>query len=181
MRDRGQTRPADASQSLTRGRLGTQNPLPKGVREYSGTLVDATCNDRTSLNLREQPTKPAMATTDSAPEGREGSASGVNVDAQTMQNERGDALAHQVPDLMTRQPDPSCAITGGTREFALLTGEGRLLNLDEGGTTYAWQALNSLPEGRAVLNGTGGGVKPQVVVRGRVQGDRLIVEKFLKP
>lgn len=179
--DRGQTRPADESQSWTRGRLGTQQPLPKGVQQYTGILVDATCSDRTALNLRQAPTPPVMATTRSEPQGAEGSASGVTVDAKTMQNERADALAHQTPDLITRQSDPSCAITGGTREFALLTNEGRLLNLDEGGTTYAWQAINSLPEGRALLNGTGRGVKPQVVLRGRVQGDRLIVERFLKP
>jgi hypothetical protein len=181
VRDRGQTRPPDESQSWTRGRLGVQQPLPKGVQEYSGLLVDATCSDRTSLNLREAPSQPVMPQSPSAPSGKEGSSGGVSVDAKTMQSERSDALAHQVPDLMSRQPDPSCAITGSTREFALLTREGRLLNLDEGGTTYAWQALNSLPEGRALLNGGGSGVKPQVQVRGRVQGDRLIVEKFLKP
>jgi hypothetical protein len=181
VRDRGQTRPADPSQSWNRGRLGTQEPLPKGVQEYSGLLVDATCSDRTSLNLREKPTQAPMAQSPSPASGSEGSSGGVTVDAKTMQSERSDALAHQVPDLASRQPDPSCAITGSTRGFALLTREGRLLNLDEGGTTYAWQAINSLPEGRALLNGSGAGVKPQVEVRGRVQGDRLIVEKFLKP
>ena len=181
VRDRGQTRPQSESQSLTRGRLGTQEPLPKGVQEYNGILVDATCSDRTGLNLREQPMKPAIAQTPSQPNGSEGSAGGVTVDPKTMQTERGDVLAHQTPDLAMRQPDPSCAITGSTREFALLTKEGRLLNFNEGGTTYAWQVLNSMPEGRALLNGTGGGVKPQVSVRGRVQGDRLIVDRFLKP
>jgi hypothetical protein len=181
VRDRGQNVPQDESQSLTRGRLGTQKPLPKGIQQYAGLLVDGTCSDRTSLNLREKPSQPAMAQSPSAASGSEGSSGGVSVDAKTMQSERGDALAHQVPDLASRQADPSCAITGSTRGFALLTPEGRLLNLDEGGTTYAWQALNSLPEGRALLNGTGAGVKPQVQVRGRVQGDRLIVEKFLKP
>jgi hypothetical protein len=179
--DRGQTRPENGSESWTRGRLGTPLPPPKGVQEYSGILIDGTCGDRSSLNLRETPQKPVLATTKSLPQGAEGSASGVNVDAKTMETERADALAHQTPDLIMRQADPSCAITGSTRGFALLTREGRLLNLDEGGTTYAWQAIHSLPEGRAVLNGTGGGVKPQVSVRGRLQGDRLIVEKFLKP
>lgn len=181
VRDRGQVRPPDESQSWTRGRLGTQKPLPKGVQEYSGILIDATCGDRTALNLRGKPTQPAMAVPPSPPEGKEGAASGITVDATTMQSERSDALAHQVPDLITRQPDPSCAITGGTREFALLTADGRLLNLDEGGTTYAWQAIQSLPDGRALLNGNGAGIKPQVALRGRIQGDRLIVEKFLKP
>jgi hypothetical protein len=181
VRDRGQTPPADESQSWTRGRLGTQQPLPKDMQNYAGILVDATCGDRSSLNLREKPTPQTMATAPSPPGGREGAASGVSVDAKTMQNERADALAHQTPDLKSRQPDPTCAVTGSTREFALLLPNGRLLNLDEGGTTYATQMLNSLPEGRALLNGTGGGVKPQVTFRGRVWGDRLFVEKVVKP
>jgi hypothetical protein len=181
VRDRGQTRPADESQSWSRGRLGTQQPLPKGIQQYSGILVDATCSDRTALNLREKPMAPTMAQTTSAPQGSEGSASGVSVDAKTMQTERGDVMAHHVPDLVGRQPDSSCAVTGSTREFALLTNEGRLLNLDHGGTTYAWQEIHGLPEGRALLNGSGGAIKPQVVVRGRVQGDLLIVDRFLKP
>lgn len=181
VRDRGQTRPADQSQSWTRGRLGTQEPLPKGIQNYSGILVDGTCPDRSSLNLHSQPTQPALAATPAPQTTSPDSASGITVDANTMNSERSDVLAHQVPDLLMRQADPSCAITGGTRGFALLTSQGRLLNLDEGGTTYAWQILNSLPEGRALLNGSGGGVKPQVTLRGRVQGDRLIVERVIKP
>ena len=50
VRDRGQTRPANQNQSWDRGRVGTQEPLPKGIQNYSGILVDATCNDRASLN-----------------------------------------------------------------------------------------------------------------------------------
>jgi len=181
VRDRGQTRPQDESQSWTRGRLGTQKPLPKGIQDYAGILVDGTCSDRSVLNLREKPSPQTMATPPSPPSGSEGSSSGISVDSKTMENERADAMEHQMPDLKSRQADPTCAITGGTREFALLLPDGRLLNLDEGGATYAAQTLNSLPEGRALLNGTGGGVKPQVTLRGRVQGDRLIVEKVLKP
>jgi hypothetical protein len=181
VRDRGQTRSPDQNQSWDRGRVGTEAPLPKGIQNYSGILVDATCSDRASLNLREKPAAPVMAKTTSQANGSEGSSSGITVDPKTMQSERGDVLEHQVPDLVSRQPDPSCAITGSTREFALFTPEGRLLNLDEGGTTYAWQTISALPEGRAMLNGTAGGVKPQVTLRGRVQGDRLIVEKVLKP
>ena len=81
---------------------------------------------------------------------------------------------------MTRQPDRSCAVNGATRGFALLMPDGRLLNLDEGGNTMAIQGIHSIPAGRAMLNGTGGALKPQVTLRGRVQGDRLIVEKILK-
>lgn len=177
VRDRGQTRPADESQSWTRGRLGTQQPLPEKESTYNGMLVDASCDDRTSLNLHLPPTQPELATTTAAPQ----SDIGVKVDPKTLKNERADALAHQTPDVVLRQPDPSCAITGSTRGFALLMQSGRLLNLNEGGNTLAYQAIYSTPEGRAMLNGTGGGVKPQVSLRGRVQGDRLIVDKVLKP
>src|SRR3954451_8076685 len=65
VRDRGQTRPADESQSWTRGRLGTQQPIPYKVQEFSGILVDASCDDRSSLNLHEQPARPALAKQDS--------------------------------------------------------------------------------------------------------------------
>jgi hypothetical protein len=181
VRDRGQTRPPDQSQSWNRGRIGTQQPLPHGFLTLSGTLVDGSCDDRTTLNLRQPPTQPTPATTPSQPQGKPGSASGVTVDAKTLQTERADVMPHQTPDLLLRQPDLSCAITGSTRAFALLLPDGRLLNLDEGGVTLATQAMNSLPEGRAVLNGTGPGIKPQVTLRGQVQGDRLIVQKIVKP
>jgi len=152
-RDRGQTRPADESQSWTRGRLGAQAPLPEKSGTYNGILIDATCSDRTALNLGRAPEQHETA--------------------------QPDPKTEQPPDTAARMPDRSCAITGGTRGFALLTADGRLLNLDEGGNTYANQALYSSAAGRAMMNGTGGGVKPQSTIRGRVQGDRLIVEKIL--
>jgi hypothetical protein len=181
VRDRGQTRPPDNSQIWTRGRIGTQQPLPHGMMTMSGILVDASCDDRSSLNLRQPPTQPTPATTPSQPNGVPGNSNGISVSSKTMQNERADVMEHQNPDLLMRQPDLSCAITGSTRSFALLLPNGRLLNFDEGGATLATQSLNSLPEGRALLNGTGPGIKPQVTVRGRVLGDRLIVDKILKP
>jgi hypothetical protein len=169
VRDRGQTRPQDESQSWTRGRLGTQQPIPYKLQDFSGTLVDASCDDRSALNLQQQPEQePAQ------PAVPKGSAKNAP------QKLNADAIAHQTPDVVTRQPDRSCAVSGATRGFALLTRDGRLLNLDEGGNTMAIQGIQSTAAGRAMLNGTGGALKPQVTLRGRVQGDRLIVEKILK-
>lgn len=167
-RQRGQTRPADESQSWTRGRLGTQKPIPERSAEHTGILIDASCDDRTALNLSRAPEQPDLAR---PPSPNESKGSG---------SPPADALAHQTPDLIARQPDRSCSITGSTRGYALLTPDGRLLNLDEGGNTFVTQALFSNPAGRAMLNGSGPGLKPEVTLRGRVQGDRLIVEKILK-
>ena len=83
-------------------------------------------------------------------------------------------------DPAVHQIAPSCAITRATRGFALLTRDGRFLNLNEGGNTLALHALHASPSGRAMLNGNSGGIKPQVTLRGRVHGDRLIVEKIVK-
>jgi hypothetical protein len=175
-RDRGQTRPPDESQSMTRGRVGTQQPLPGKVQDFSGTLVDASCDDRSTLNLNQQPAQPDIATQNSAPQPDPG----VKVDPKTVQKERADAMAHQNADIITRQPDRSCSINSSTRGFALLMSNGRLVNLDEGGTTMVMQAIQETPAGRAMLNGAGAALKPQVTLRGRVRGDRLIVEKILK-
>jgi hypothetical protein len=166
-RDRGQTRPADESQSWTRGRLGTQAPLPEKSATYTGTLIDATCDDRSALNLGRVPSKQMAQPNPDAEKG------GATPPAAV--------AAQQTPDAVARQNDRTCSITGGTRGFALLTAKGRLLNLDEGGNTLTNQALYTNEAGRAMLNGTGGGIKPQVNIRGRVQGDRLIVEKILIP
>jgi hypothetical protein len=164
-RQRGQTHPPDESQSWTRGRLGAQQPIPGKMMDVSGTLIDAACEDRTALNLHRPPEQPNLATGDrSAP-------------ATTPP---GDALAHQTPDMVSRQPDRSCAVTGATRGFSLLTPEGRLLNLDEGGNTFVLQALQSNAAGRAMLNGTGPALKPRITLRGRVRGDRFIVDRIVK-
>src|SRR5262249_9948556 len=55
---RGQSPPPDESQSWTRGRLGTQKPLPGKVQDLTGILVDASCDDRTALNLARPPEQP---------------------------------------------------------------------------------------------------------------------------
>jgi hypothetical protein len=176
VRERGQVHPPDGSQSWTRGRLGTQQPLPSKVQQFSGILVDASCDDRSALNLQQQPAPPTLAVTPSVPNG----APGVKVDPKTLQRERADAMAQQTPDVVNRQPDRSCSVNGSTKGFALLLPNGRLLNFDEGGNTLAMQGLQGTPDGRAMLNGTTGGIKPQVTLTGRVQGDRLIVDKIVK-
>lgn len=167
-RPRGQSGPPDESQSWTRGRLGTQNPAPGKLTNLDGLLVDASCDDRSALNLNKRPDPAQLASVQSAE--RTAPAAKAPVDAH----------AEHPHDPATHQTDRSCAITGATRAFALLTKEGRLLNLSEGGNTLAMQALHANPDGRAMLNGTGGGIKPQVTVRGRVHGDRVIVEKIVK-
>jgi hypothetical protein len=166
-RMRGQTRPPDESQSWTRGRLGTQKPLAGKVIDLTGILIDASCEDRTALNLRRPPEQPDLAKMQTA-------------DRAVPTKPPADALAHQTPDVVARQADRSCAVTGATRGFSLLMPEGRLLNLDEGGNTFVFDALQSNPAGRAMLNGTGPALKPQATLRGRVQGDRFIVDKIVK-
>ena len=154
-KQRGQSGPPDESQSWTRGRLGSQGPLPGKPVTLDGVLVDASCEDRSALNLA----RPAE---------------------QQAAHAQGSEAAPAVHDHSAHQTDRSCAVTGGTRGFALLMKEGRLLNLDEGGNTMVIQGLHANPEGRAMLNGTGGGIKPRATIRGKVHGDRFIVEQIVK-
>lgn len=172
-RTRGQSHPPDQSQSWTRGRLGTQGPVAGKLADISGMLIDASCDDRTALNLGRPP---EPATTPAAPP----SDTGRSADRAAAAGTPPEVAAQQTPDSFSRQSDRSCAVTGGTRGFAILTTEGRLLNLDEGGNTMIVQGLHSNPAGRAMLNGTGPAIKPHVSLRGRVHGDRLIVEKIVK-
>ena len=92
---------------------------------------------------------------------------GITVDAATMKAERQD-----VTEVMThaysavRQSDPTCAIKGNTHAFALLLPNGRLLDLDEAGNTYAAAMVSTTPQGRAMLNGEAGGFKPTVSIKG---------------
>jgi hypothetical protein len=182
VKDRGQTRTQDERETLDRGRFGSQINVPVNPITLSGVLVDAGCDDRSMLNLLRKAGEAAA----SMPPGdiqaqsanaksQSASAHGITVDANTLDAERSDVLAHQVPDLRLRQQDPTCAITGSTGGFALLADSGRLLNLDEGGNTLAMQALQANQAGRAMLNGIGSAVKPRVSVTGRVHGDHLIV------
>jgi hypothetical protein len=164
---RGQSHPPDESQSWTRGRLGAQGPLPGRLATLNGILIDASCQDRTAFNLRKPPEPPNLA----MPPNAERAAPAAKAPAHG----EGHETAH-----VHAESDRSCAVTGGTRGFAILTTEGRLLNLDEGGNTLVVQGLHATPEGRAMLNGTGPGIKPQASLRGRVHGDRLIVDRIVK-
>jgi hypothetical protein len=165
---RGQTPVPDQSQNWTHGRLGTQNPIIGKLVDLTGTLVDASCGDRSAFNLARPPEHPDIAPPPSPSQKMGGAVPPPDV------------ASHLNRDLVTREFDESCAITGSTREFALVTPQGRLLNLDEGGNTLAAQAIYANSAGRAMLNGTRGGLKPQATVRGRVDGDRLIVDKIVK-
>jgi hypothetical protein len=175
IRDRGQTRPADQTQTLDRGRLGHQDVMPPGPLTLTGILVDASCRDRSSQNLGNPPR--ALEPFSPAPEAAV-SAKGITVDLKTLQDERSGIMEHQEADLVGRQPDPTCAITGNTHAFALLMDNGRLLDLGEGGNTLASVAIHSSAAGRALLAGSGGGLKPRVTIEGSIRGDRLLVDKL---
>jgi hypothetical protein len=167
VRDRGQTNVFRGSDPTT----------------LSGTLIDAGCKDRSAVNVTSRPESlsgamPAQTEAESRAAGAKSaggaSSHGITVDAKTLAAERSDVLEHQFPDLFTRQADPSCAITGSTKAFALLLSDGRLLNLDEGGNTLAGELVTMSPQGRAMLNGKAFGFKPKVTVAGRIRGDRFI-------
>jgi hypothetical protein len=196
VRDRGKTPVQPPGQTMERGRIGAQVAVPPGAVTLRGLLVDAGCWDRSNLNLGRPPETLAGAAPAETPQEsaagnaqrqkqgyaergappREGSvsASGINVDAATVAAERAGVLEHQERDLVSRQSDPTCAIKGSTRGFALLLGDGRLVNLDEGGNTFATAAVSSSPRGRSMLNGLGPGFKPVATVIGQVRGDTVI-------
>jgi hypothetical protein len=155
----------------------------------SGMLFDAGCKDRSSLNLASAPetlpgAMPAETTAESQAaagaknSGSVASAHGIAVDAKTLTAERSDIVLHQVPDLATRQADPSCAVTGGTSGYAVRLDDGRIFNLDEGGNTLAAEAVMASKDGRAMLNGAAYGFKPRVKMLGHTRGDRFIVEQI---
>ena len=85
-------------------------------------------------------------------------------------------MEHQTPDHLSRQLDPSCAISGATRSFALYTAQGELLNLDYGGSTRAYEAFQSSRRGRAVMNGRALSWKPWAEVDGTRRGDTIRVD-----
>lgn len=196
----GKVRVADPLQTLNKGRLGSQPSMPPGPLTLNGILVDGSCADRSQSNLMRAPVPlaqkgpvetPQEARTENAARAETGfatatgqphspavSASGITVDAQTLAREQAEALAQQVPDLTTRQMDMSCAITGRTAAFAFLMDNGRLLNLDGAGNTWAAQVVQSSTEGQAMLNGKGPGVKPRVTIKGTIWGDQVLVESL---
>jgi hypothetical protein len=197
--ERGQAQIQDERQTPNRRAGKRQGVIPLDDLVITGILVDGGCVDRSSLNLRwpadggtaTTPSQPAEqvkhqekqatpAKTGSSERVSTGSldAKGVAVTQTTANNERNDVLRHLTPDLRTRQGDPMCAITGSTRGFALLMANGRLVDLDEGGNTYAMQAVMSDSAGRAMMNGEGPPIKPRTEVKGKVRGDRLIVSEL---
>jgi hypothetical protein len=175
---RGQTPVQDNRESMSRGRVGWQTMMPMGQVTVSGILIDASCEDRTSMNLRSRPL-PLPSLKPSPPSSGAVSAGGVSVDARTIENERADVAAHLVPDIVARQEDPSCAVTSATHGYAVLMDNGRLLNMDEGGNTLATQAIQSIAAGRAMLNGQGPGIKPRIAVKGWILDDKVIVDSVV--
>lgn len=161
-----------------RARLGHQAPVAMEPQIAAGILVDASCDNRSALNLRQQPELAPAPLPQQSSGGV--SAFGVTVDARTLALERAGVMEHHVPDLRMRQPDLTCAVTGDTRSFALLMDDGRLVNLDEGGNTMASEFLHADAAGRALLNGTGPALKPRVTIKGRIHMTRLVVEQFIK-
>ncbi len=182
VRDRGRTPTADDTQTLDRGRMGRQGAVPAKPLTLHGLLVDASCLDRSTANLSQPPANSGTAAAQTANRSDNGgvAAHGVNVDSKTLDSERADAMEHQVPDLRSRMSDPSCAVTGNTRGLALLTDNGRLLNLNEGGNTMAIEKIQGSPAGRAMISGTGPALKPKATVVGIIHGDRLEVSKIVK-
>jgi hypothetical protein len=171
VRDRGQV-PPEGRRQMPKEQKGR---AAQKVRDFHGLLLDAGCQDRTTANLRQTPLQPDLATQTSRKSG-----AGVSVDSNTANRERADALEHQVPDLKTRQMDPTCAISGSTRAFLVLLDDGKALKLDEGGNTFAMEAIQTSPAGRAMLNGSGPAFKPAITLRGHLEGDAIVVQKILK-
>jgi hypothetical protein len=179
-------------------------PLEAGATPtvtLQGTLVDGGCRNRTALNLKQTPETFAQAApSQTAAELQNGSqmrtaqgyqnpaapsqqpnppvaAFGVSVDSKALANERHDVLEHQVPDLRSRQLDPTCAITGATHAYAVvLDNNGRMLNLDDGGDTFANEAVLGSAVGRAMMTGSSGGFKPQVIIKGTIHADKVVVQ-----
>jgi hypothetical protein len=165
-----------------------------------GTLVDAGCRNRTALNLgapaetyaSQKPaetaaeqqagaatrTQQGMANPSGAQSNMQVNASGVTIDPKALANQRPDVLEHQVADLRSRQLDPTCAISGATHNFAIYTGDGRFYNLDEGGNTYANEAVLGTAAGRDMLAGNGGSIKPQASINGKIENGKVVVRSI---
>ena len=169
--------------------LGThpdQLSVPTGNVILHGILVDAGCRDPNPRNLRQppetlqaaQPAEPPTAAQNNPPLTGAVSAKGIAVDSATINAERGDVMDAHTPGMVERQSDPTCAVTANTTSFAVYTDSGRLVNLDQGGNTYAVVAVQATDAGRAMLNGQGPGIKPRVTVRGQLMGDRLLVNQI---
>jgi hypothetical protein len=153
------------------GSLAAQ-PGPQAVKTWSGIILDASCTDRSLVNLRSQP-EAALATINGPQKPAEGSAAGISVSPQVVKAERAEAILPDTADHASRYPSASCALTADTKAFMLLLPDGTLLNLDEGGNTMAFEAFQDSAGGQAILNGKVGGMKPQATIAGIRSGDRL--------
>lgn len=150
-------------------RLGPAPGLAEGVRTWNGTLLDAGCQNLNSyaLRMRARETPP-----EAAGPGQEAAAARSSLVPEEVKENR-------VPDLSTRQTDTACAVTAATIGFALLLDNGQLKDLDEGGNTFAWQALQATASGQAVLAGKQRGVNPHAELRGTLRDQEIIVESLL--
>jgi hypothetical protein len=146
---------------------------PHDVAAWSGTLLDASCTDRSLENLRAQPSD--VLATDKNPQKK---AVGITVDPKTLKAERAEATMPQTADHASRYSSASCALTADTKAFLLLLADGKILTLDEGGNTLAFEAFQASPAGAAILNGKVGGLKPKATVKGVVSGGRLRVRSL---
>lgn len=144
---------------------------------HHGILIDGSCEDRSLWNLA-RPAETLSAAVPALPPREAASGHGIAVDSQTLAAERKDVTPVMNPDLVTRQSDATCALKAGTRAYALLLDDGRLLDLDDGGNTYAALAVQNSAPGRAMINARGPGFKPRVTVSGALQGDRIFVDKL---
>jgi len=151
-----------------------EEPKAEASAVWRGILIDAGCRDFSRFNLSLSPQALPAPAAEPTKAGAGTSASGITVDGRTLDAERADAMPHQIADLVSRQSDPTCAIKGNTRAYALLMGDGRVADLDEGGNTLADAAVKADGQGRAMLAGQGPGFKPTAVVTGHVQGSRIV-------
>jgi hypothetical protein len=168
--------PGKPDQEHARG----ETPSVAAPATLRGILIDAGCRDLSRYNLHLAPQALPAAAKESQNKGAaaaSSTASGITVDARTLDAERTDVMPHQFADLLARQSDPTCAIKGSTRAYALLLPDGRVADLDEGGNTFADAAVKADAQGRAMLAGQGPGFKPAVAVTGHIRGSRIVVSE----
>jgi hypothetical protein len=143
---------------------------------WAGVLVDAGCRDRPALTRQaravfEQTGGSGVERT--AGQGR-GSESGAS---ESVLNE--DAMEHHNPQHLTREPGAGCQVTGGTRQFALMTPDGKWWELDPAGNTLANGALQQSVKARAMLSGKAAApVYLRATVKGTTLGRSIRVERI---
>jgi hypothetical protein len=153
-----------------------------GTREtFHGVLIDAGCEDRSLWNLARPAESLAAAMPAAhppAPAGQARQGRPIPADSKTLAAERQDVTPVMNPDLSARQSDPTCALKAGTSAYAVLLANGRLVDLDDAGNTYAALAVQNSPPGRLMINARGPGFKPRVTVTGTLQGGRIFTDEL---